>query len=348
MRSLSVRCSFRRSSASRIGAVLASVVSLALPGAARSADIDVSFSNGTAVTASNVAAAIGVANGSFDSGDGRVAISSVLDSSIVGTGFNAVDDVATGEIGVRWGVEADHCLGAGGCGGGDHYVEATGDLVMTIVVDHTIGDWALEVGIQSYGNLNGLVDGGTLPACTSDMRAFSASLRTVGAGASATFDLRTGRLAANDTDDCTQDGDWVKTENAIVTVSGSGGGTYELHVEQDVDVRSVRQTNLFAIKNGSDTCFRAGMDPGDGVGFFDACDYPGLVFGDADRDADGLLGNEPDDGGIWITDRVTGAAVRVVQLDQGPVAVPVLGGFGVLALGGALAGQGVRSLRRRS
>lgn len=323
------------------------LLGLVIPVEAIAAYIEVSFTNGTAVTDSNVAAAVGVANGSFNSGDGRVAINSLLDSSIGATQFDAVDDVATGEVGVRWGVEADHCLGAGGCGGGDHFIEATGDLVMTIVVDHSVADWVLEVGVQSYGNLNGLVDGGTLPACTSDMRAFAGTLRTVGVGSSAVFDLRTGRLGVNDNGDCTQDGDWVKTENGIVTVSGAGGGTFELHFEQDVDIRSVRQTNLFAIKNGSDTCFRAGQDPGDGVSFFDACDYPGLVFGDANRDGDGLLGNEPDDGGIWITDRVTGAAVRVIQLDKGPSAVPAMGGLGAALLSGVLAMVGVWRARER-
>ena len=40
--------------------------------------------------------------------------------------------------------------------------------------------WALEVGLQSFGNLNGLGDGGTLPICTSDMRAYASELVTVG------------------------------------------------------------------------------------------------------------------------------------------------------------------------
>ena len=83
-------------------------------------------------------------------------------------------------------------------------------------------------------------------------------------------------------------------------------------------VRSARQSHFFGVKNGSDTCFRAGMDPGEGIYFFDACDYPGLVDANGDRNGDGWLGNEPEDGGIWLTDRVTGAAIELTAISFVP------------------------------
>ena len=281
---------------------------------ASAALVTVSIANQTAISASNVAAAVGAQNGNFDSGDGRVGIRSGLVGSLSTLVFDAVSDRATGEVGLRWGIEADHCFGSGGCNGSDQFVNATADLVLVISVAPGVASWEIQLGVQSFGNINGVVDGGTLPACTS---VTSAPILDVTAtnGAVATLNFLSGaHLSISDAGDCTQDGDWFKDENAGITVSGTGSGSFEVHISQNASVRSVRQTDSLAIKNGSDTCFRAGMDPGDGISFFDACDYPGLVSPNGNRDGDALLGDEPDDGGIWLTDRVTGAAIELTAI----------------------------------
>ena len=276
--------------------------------------LTVSIANQTAITASNVAAAVGAQNGNFDSADGRVGIRSALTGSLSTLSFDAVSDQAKGEVGLRWGIEADHCVGAGSCGGSDHFVDATADLVLVLSVDPGVATWEIQIGVQSFGNINGVVDGGTLPACTS---VASAPILEVTAtnGAVATLNFLSGaHLSVSDSADCTQDTDWFKDESAGITVAGTGSGSFEVHISQNASVRSVRQTDFLAIKNGSDTCFRAGMDPGDGISFFDACDYLGLADADGNRDGDGLAGNEPDDGGIWLSDRVTGAAIELTAI----------------------------------
>ena len=278
------------------------------------APVAVSFENNTAITASNEASAVGAANGNFDSGEGRVGIVSGLVGALSTNEFVTTGDQAQGEAGMQWGIEADHCLGAFGCGGVDHFVDATGDLTVLITVQPGVETWTLVLGVQSFGNINGVVDGGTLPACTSVMSAPVLGVSVTGL-ATAAVDFRNAtQLSVSDADDCIQDGNWFKDEEAGITVSGLGAGLFEVHVTQEASVRSARQTGLFSIKNGSDTCFRAGGDPGAGVALYDACDYPGLADAQGDRDADGLLGNEPDDGGIWLSDRVTGAAVELTEL----------------------------------
>jgi len=314
--------------------MLAALAAAAAPAGA--ALVSVAIENRTAITASNVAAAVGAQNGNFDSADGRVGIRSDLTGSLTTLAFNEVSDQATGEVGLRFGIEADHCLGAGGCGGGDHYVDASADLVLVITVAPRVAHWELKLGVQSFGNINGVVDGGTLPACTSLMSVPTFDVSATN-GATATLNFLSGaHLSLSDTNDCTQDSDWFKDEDAGITVSGNGGGTFEVHIKQDASVRSVRQTDLFAIKNGSDTCYRAGLDPGDGIAFFDACDYPGLADANGNRDGDLLLGNEPDDGGLWLTDRVTGAAIELTELELEPPAVPALSRRGWTALALAL------------
>jgi hypothetical protein len=276
--------------------------------------IQVSVENRSAITASNEGAAIGASNGNFDSGSGRVGIASGLVGALSKLEFSAPGERASGEVGLQWGIEADHCLAAGGCGGVDHFVDATADLVLVIEVDAAIESWELSVGVQSFGNINGVVDGGTLPACTSVMSAPILDISVTGA-ATAVVDFRSAtELSVSDADDCIQDGHWFKDEEAGITVSGTGAGIFELHIRQEASVSSIRQTGFFAIPNGSDTCFRAGADPGDGIAFYDACDYPGLVDAEGNRDGDGLLGNEPEDGGVWISDRVTGTAIEVTGL----------------------------------
>lgn len=287
---------------------------IALAGPSGAALVSVAISNGTAVTASNVAAAVGKQNGNFDSGDGRVGIRSNLVGSLSTLGFSEVADRATGEVGVRWGIEADHCLGAGSCGGSDHYVDATAELVVSITVTPPVASWELQIAVQSFGNLNAVVDGGTLPACTSVASAPTFGFSVTG-GAMADLSYLLGdQLSIAEADDCTQDADWFKDENAEITVSGTGPGSFELRIAQSASVRSARQTDALAVKNGSDTCFRAGLDPGDGVAFFDACDYPGLVDANGNRDGDLLLGNEQNDGGLWVTDRVSGAAIELTAI----------------------------------
>lgn len=325
---------------------LAGTVCVLFAQAAAAADISVSFLNSSAVTDSNDAGLIGAANANLDTGNGRVAIESALTGSLSTTSFDNVGETATGEVGLQWAIEADHCLGAGGCGGSDHYVDATGDLTILITVLPKIGSWTLELGVQSFGNINGVVDGGTLPACTSVMSAPDLDVSVTGT-ATAVVDFRSGaNLSLSDSGTCVQQPDWFKDEDAAITVSGTGGGIFEVHVTQDASVTSERQTNLIAIKNGSDTCYRAGRDPGASIAFFDACDYPGLADANGNRDGDGLLGNEPDDGGIWLTDRVTGAAIEVIALQLAPRPVPALGapGLGVLAV--LLAGGGLLGARR--
>lgn len=311
----------------------------AAPVPAGAALVEVSFENRTAITDSNVAAAIGQSSGNFDSGDGRVGIASGLDFALSTTAFDAEGESAAGEVGVRWGIEADHCLGAGGCGGGDHFVDATAELAVVIEVDDSVETFELVLAVQSYGNLNGVVDGGTLPACTSEMSAPMLEVATTG-GVTAVVGPRTGLLSVSDAGDCTQDGDWFKDEELTVTVSGPGGGTFELLLRQSGGVTSVRQTDFFAVKNGSDTCFRAGFDPGDGIAFYDACDYPGLADADGDRDGDGLLGNEPADGGVWVTDRPGVPAIELTALELVPPEAPAAGAAfrALLALGLVLAG----------
>lgn len=315
----------------------------ALP--ARAARIAVSFENRSAVTASNVGAAVGQSNGNFSSGDGQVGIASTLDVSIGSTSFDLAGENATGEIGVRFGIEADHCLGAGGCGGGDHFVDADAELTAVIVVDPEVAAWELRFGVQSFGNINGVVDGGTLPACTSEMSASALEVSVTG-GALAQPSPSVGTTAVSDAGDCTQDSVWFKDEELFVTVSGSGGGTFELSLRQPASVRSVRQTDLFAIKNGSDTCYRAGLDPGDGVAFYDACDYPGLADSMGDRDLDGILGDEPNDGGVWVTDRLGAPAVEVTELVLATTEIPALPGAGAAALGLGLLAAAARWLGR--
>jgi hypothetical protein len=261
-----------------------------------------------------VAAAVGAQNGTFEPADGSVGIRSALVGSLSTLAFNTVSDRATGEVGLRWGIEADHCLGAGGCDGSDYFVDARADLVLVIRVAPGVATWEIQLGVQSFGNINSVLDGGTLPACTS---VASAPILEVTAtnGAVATLNFLNGaHLSIYDSGDCTQDADWFKDENAGVTVSGTGSGSFEVHISQAASVRSARQTGSLAIENGSDTCFRAGMDPGEGISFFDACDYPGLVDANGNRDGDVWLGNEPDDGGIWLTDRVTGAAIELTAI----------------------------------
>jgi hypothetical protein len=276
--------------------------------------VTVAISNGTAVTASNVAAAVGAQNGNFDSGDGLVGIRSKLVGRLSTLGFDKVADRATGEIGVGWGIEADHCLRGGSCGGGDHYVDATAALVVAITVLPPVASWELQIGVQSFGNLNAVVDGGTLPACTSVVSAPTFEFSMSG-GATADLSYLLGdQLSIAEAEDCTQDSDWFKDENAEITVSGTGSGKFELRISQSASVRSARQTDRLAIKNGSDTCFRAGMDPGYGVRFLNACDYPGLAAASGNRDGDLLLGNEENDGGLWITDRVGGAAIELTAI----------------------------------
>ena len=260
---------------------------------ASAALVTVSIANQTAITASNLAAAVGAQNGNFDSSDGRVGIRSGLVGSLSTLGFNAVADQATGEVGLRWGIEADHCLGAGGCGGSDHFVDATADLVLVITVAPRVAAWEIQLGVQSFGNINGVVDGGTLPARTSVASAPILDVTaTNGAVVSLNF-LSGAHLSVSDSGDCTQDADWFKDEDAGTTVSGTGGGSFEVHISQRASVRSVRQTDFFAVKNGSDTCFRAGMDPGEGISFFDACAYPGLADANGNRDGDGSSATSP-------------------------------------------------------
>jgi len=281
---------------------------------AGAAQVTVSIANQTAITASNVAAAVGAQNGTFEPADGSVGIRSALVGSLSTLAFNTVSDRATGEVGLRWGIEADHCLGAGGCDGSDYFVDARADLVLVIRVAPGVATWEIQLGVQSFGNINSVLDGGTLPACTS---VASAPILEVTAtnGAVATLNSLSGaHLSIYDSGDCTQDADWFKDENAGVTVSGTGSGSFEVHISQTASVRSARQTGSLAIENGSDTCFRAGMDPGEGISFFDACDYPGLADANGNRDGDLWLGNEPDDGGIWLTDRVTGAAIELTAI----------------------------------
>ncbi len=306
--------------------------------------VAVSFANNSAITASNEAAAVGAANGNFDSGQGRVGIVSGLTGALSTSEFVTSGDQATGEVGMQWGIEADHCLGAFGCGGVDHFVDATGDLTVVVTVQPGVETWELVLGVQSFGNINGVVDGGTLPACTSVMSAPTLGVSVTGL-ATAVVDFRNAtQLSVSDTGDCIQDGNWFKDEEAGITVSGMGAGIFEVHVTQEASVSSVRQTGLLSIKNGSDTCFRAGGDPGAGVAFYDACDYPGLADTQGDRDADGLLGNEPDDGGIWLSDRVTGAAVELTELTvQG---VPALSANGAVLLIFLVMGGTFFALRR--
>jgi hypothetical protein len=308
------------------------------------APVAVSFANNTGITASNEASAVGAANGNFDSGEGRVGIVSGLVGALSTNEFVMPGDQATGEVGMQWGIEADHCLGAFGCGGVDHFVDATGDLTVVITVQPGVETWKLVLGVQSFGNINGVVDGGTLPACTSVMSAPVLGVSVTGL-ATAVVDFRNAtQLSVSDADDCIQDANWFKDEEAGITVSGTGPGVFEVHVTQEASVRSVRQTGLLSIKNGSDTCFRAGGDPGAGVALYDACDYPGLADAQGDRDADGLLGNEPDDGGVWLSDRVTGAAVELTELTvQG---VPALSTNGTLLLVGLVMGGTFFALRR--
>ena len=320
-----------------------SILTLASPAWAQ-APIQVALVNNTAITASNEAGAIGASNGNFDSGNGRVGIASGLTGVLSTTEFWVLGDLATGEVGMQWGIEADHCLGAGGCGGIDHFVDATGDLTLVITVLPGIESWALRLGVQSFGNINGVIDGGTLPACTSVMSAPILGASVTG-NATASVDFRSAtQLSVSDAGDCTQDGNWFKDEEAGVTVSGTGSGTFEVHITQEASVTSALQTNFFAIKNGSDTCFRAGADPGSGFAFYYACDYPGLIDGDANRDGDAILGGEPDDGGIWLSDRVTGAAIEVTALNvQG---VPALSPGSLALLAAVFAASAGRFLNR--
>jgi hypothetical protein len=281
---------------------------------AGAAPVTVAVANRTAITASSVPAAVGAQNGNFDSASGRVGIRSGLVGSLSTLAFNAVSDRATGEIGLRWGVEADHCLGSGGCGKGDAFVDATAELVLIITVAPRVATWKIQIGVQSYGNVNGVVDGGTLPACTSVISVPTFEV-TATNGAVATLSFLSGsHFSVFDAGDCVQGSDWFKDENAGITVSGRGSGSFEVHISQDASVRSQRQTSPFAIKNGSDSCFRAGMDPGEGIAFFDACNYPGLAAANGNRNGNLILGNEPDDGGIWLTDRVTGVAIELTGL----------------------------------
>lgn len=320
-----------------------SILAMALPAQAQ-APIQVALVNNTAITASNEVGAVGAANGNFDSGSGRVGIASGLTGGLSTSEFWTVGDLATGEVGMQWGIEADHCLGAGGCGGVDHFVDATGDLTLVISVLSGIESWALRLGVQSFGNINGVIDGGTLPACTSVMSAPILGASVTGS-ATASVDFRSAtQLSVADADDCTQDGNWFKDEEAGITVSGTGSGTFELHITQQASVRSVRQTGFFAIKNGSDTCFRAGADPGSGLTFYYACDYPGLIDGDANRDGDAILGGEPDDGGIWLSDRVTGAAIEVTELSV--QRVPALSPGSLALLAAVFAATAGRFLRQ--
>jgi hypothetical protein len=282
--------------------------------AAGAAPVTVAVANRTAITASSVAAAVGAQNGNFDSADGRVGIRSGLVGSLSTLAFNAVSDRATGEIGLRWGLEADHCLGPGGCGDGDAFASARADLVLIITVAPRVATWQLQIGVQSYGNINGVVDGGTLPACTSEMSVPTFEVTATGSAVATLSSLSGSHFSIFDSGDCTQGSDWFKDENAGVTISGKGSGSFEVRISQDASVRSKRQTSPFAVKNGSDTCFRAGMDPGEGMAFFDACNYPGLAAANGNRNGNLILGNEPDDGGIWLTDRVTGAAIELTGL----------------------------------
>ncbi len=294
--------------------VSGSVVLLALAAPADAAPLTVSLANRSAITASNVAAAVGAQNGNFDSGNGLVGIRSGLVGSLSTLAFDKLSDRATGEVGLRWGIEADHCLGAGSCGGSDHFVEATADLVLLITVAPSVATWEIRINVQSYGNLNAIVDGGTLPACTSVMSAPMFSF-TATNGAIAKLNRLAGvHLSIAESGDCTQDSDWFKDEAAGITISGASSGSFEVHISQSASVRSARQTNALAIKNGSDTCFRAGKDPGKGVAFFDACHYPGLLDVKGNRDRDRILGGEPDDGGIWLSDQATGAAIELTEL----------------------------------
>ena len=215
-------------------------------------------------------------------------------------------------------------------------MDATADLVLVINVAPRVATWEIKLGVQSFGNINGVIDGGTLPACTS---VASAPILDVTAtnGAVATLNFLSGvHLSVSDSGDCTQDADWFKDEAAGITISGTGSGSFEVHISQGASVRSVRQTDSLAIKNGSDTCFRAGMDPGEGIAFFDACNYPGLADANGNRDGDLLLGNEPDDGGIWLTDRVTGAAVELSAISFDAPIVPSSSRHGLTALAFAL------------
>ncbi len=292
--------------------IAAALLGLVAP--ADAALLTVSLSNKTAITSSNVAAAVGAQNGNFDSGDGRVGIRSGLTGALSTLAFNAVSDQATGEVGLRWGIEADHCVGPGSCGGSDQYVNATADLMLVITVAPSVASWQIQIGVQSFGNINGIVDGGTFHACTSVMSAPPFEV-TASNGASAVLNSLSGKhLSVAESNDCTQDGDWFKDEAAGVTISGTGSGSFDVHITQRASVLSARQTHPLAVKNGSDTCFRAGLDPGEGISFFNACDYPGLVAASGNRDGDLLLGNESDDGGIWLTDRVTGAAIQLTEI----------------------------------
>ena len=92
-----------------------SILAMALPAQAQ-APIQVALVNNTAITASNEAGAVGAANGNFDSGSGRVGIASGLTGGLSTSEFWVSGDLATGEVGMQWGIEADHCLGAGAAG----------------------------------------------------------------------------------------------------------------------------------------------------------------------------------------------------------------------------------------
>jgi hypothetical protein len=186
--------------------------------------------------------------------------------------------------------------------------------VLLITVAPRVATWQIQIGVQSYGNINGVVDGGTLPACTSVASVPTFEVTATNGAVARLSSLSGSHFSIFDSGDCTQGSDWFKDENAGVTISGRGSGSFEVHISQDASVRSKRQTSPFAIKNGSDTCFRAGMDPGEGMAFFDACNYPGLAAANGNRNGNLILGNEPDDGGIWLTDRVTGAAIELTGL----------------------------------
>lgn len=207
---------------------------------------------------------------------------------------------------MQWGVEVDHRRPGGlGCStcDGDKTVDATGSLILRIVVDPAVATWTLDVGLQSYGNIQALGDGGTLPVCTTTGSAGQLSVSTP-ATVTPSLGSRNGNLSASvSSGNCTSS--W-KNESVMLTLSGTESGTFDVEIQQDISLVSAQQTNGIAIRNGSDSGWRAGRDPGNGVTSFDAAEYPGLVNCTNNRDGDGACGNEQDDGGIWISDRVNG------------------------------------------